>query len=260
MCPVRSKTLRSPTPRLRPWCSCHGRKALASPAATPAVHRATRRQIAGVVALGAVVLVAALLLSPQRALRELEAIAGRPLVFGAALLAAYMLRPLVAWPISAFSLLLGYLYGPLGFPVALAGAVVTSLPPYGLARLTGETGFLGRAGTTGRRYFDTIGDTRGVVVARLAPLPADPISYGIGLAGVSLGPFALGTTVGETPWTAGAVLVGSSMGALTVDGFEAGLPLLVGTGLLALLVIAGPLYRRWYREEIGAGGETPSSQ
>lgn len=217
------------------------------------MQRETRRQLAGMVVLGAVVLGAALLLSPRAALRELEALAGRPLLFGVALLACYLLRPLVAWPITLFSALLGYLYGPLALPVALAGTVVTSVPPYALARATGDAGLLGWAGATGRRYFDAAGDARGVVVARLAPLPADPVSYGAGLSGVSPGAFAAGTALGETPWTVGAVLVGSSMSALTVEGVEVGLPLIAGTAVLALLVLAGPLYSHLVREGVPAG-------
>lgn len=206
------------------------------------------------VVLVGVVLAATLLFSPRATLGELKALAGRPLLFGTALLICYLMRPLVGWPITLFSALLGYLYGLVAFPVALAGAVVTSLPPYALARTTGDAGLLGWAGATGRRYFEAAGDTRGVVVARLAPLPSDPVSYGAGLSGVSPGAFAAGTALGETPWTIGAVLVGSSMSALTVEGVDIVLPLIAGGALLALLVLAGPLYNHLFGEGGAAAG------
>lgn len=206
---------------------------------------ATRRQAFGAAVLLGVVALAALALSPARTLGALDALSARPLAFGAVLVACYLLRPLVAWPISLFSALLGYVYGPVAFPAALAGAVLTCLPPYALARATGDEGALGRAGATGRRYFGATGDTRGIVVARLLPLPADPVSYGAGLSGVPLGAYALGTALGETPWTIAAVLVGSSMSAFAVEGLDAGLPLLVGATALAALLVVGPLYRHW---------------
>jgi len=212
---------------------------------TPHVQRATRRQLFGAALFGGVVLAAALLASPDRAVTQLHALAARPLLFAPALLAAYLLRPLVAWPISALSILLGFLYGPVAIPVALLGAVVTCTPAYLLARRTGNRGLLARAGDSGQRFFAATGDIRGLTGLRLMPLPPDPVSYGAGLSGLSPGRFVLGTALGEFPWVVAAVLLGASLERLTVAGVGGGFPLVVGLAALAVLVLGGPLYRRW---------------
>lgn len=210
------------------------------------MNAATRRQLVGV-ALGAVlVLGAALFLSPERVLGELAAMRARPLLFAVGLFAVYLLRPVVAWPISVLSIVVGFVYGPVvGVPIALAGAVVTCVPPYLLARRAGAgAGALGWLGDSGGRLFGVAGDFRGIVGARLAPLPADAVSYGAGLSGVALVPYVAGTLVGETPWVIAAVIAGASMGQLTVrDAGTATVPLAVGGAALAALVLAGPVYR-----------------
>jgi uncharacterized membrane protein YdjX (TVP38/TMEM64 family) len=212
---------------------------------TPDVQRATRRQLFGAALFGGVVLAAALLTSPDAALERLHTLAARPLLFAPALLVGYLLRPLVAWPISALSVLLGFLYGPIAIPVALLGAVVTCTPAYLLAHRTGNDGLFARAGDAGEGFFAATGDVRGLVGLRLLPLPPDPVSYGAGLSGLSAGRFVLGTALGECPWVVAAVLLGASLETLTVEGVGAGLPLVVGLAALATLVLGGPLYRRW---------------
>ncbi|MEF8791571.1 MAG: VTT domain-containing protein [Haloarculaceae archaeon] len=215
----------------------------------------TRRQVAGLSLLAACVLAGALLLSPDRVLAELRALAARPLVFGVALFLAYALRMFLAWPISLFSVLLGFLYGPVAIPVGLAGAVVTCLPPYLLARRAGTAGPLGRAGEAGERLFEVTGGLRGVAAARLAPLPTDPVSYGAGLSGVRLGPYVAGTALGEAPWVAVTVTLGASLETLSVEGVSTGLPLLAAALALALLLVAGPLYRHLRDgDSAGVGG------
>jgi len=211
--------------------------------------------VAGLSLLGACILFGSLLLSPDRVLAELRALAARPLLFGIALFVAYTLRMFLAWPISLFSILLGFLYGPPAIPVGLAGAVVTCLPPYLLARRAGTAGPLGHAGEAGERLFDVTGGLRGVAAARLAPLPTDPVSYGAGLSGVGLGPYVAGTALGEAPWVAVTVTLGASLETLTVEGVSTGLPLVLAALALAVLLVAGPFYRYLRdRESVGAGG------
>lgn len=209
------------------------------------MERATRRQLLGVTVGGGVVAAAAVVLSPAAVLRAAERVATRPLLFVAVLTALYLCRPFVLWPISAVSVLVGYVYGlALGFPVALAGAVLTSLPPFLLGRRARtDAGLFGSLGGAGERLVATTGALRGVVAARLAPLPTDPISYAAGLSGVGLGQFAAGTLLGELPWVAAAVLAGRSMQDLSVRGTDAGLWLVVGAASLAILLLAGPAYR-----------------
>lgn len=205
---------------------------------------ATKRQVVGLALLGAVAAAVSLRWSPAEAAAAVLELAADPVRFGAVLLVAYLLRPAVAWPISALSVVVGFALGPAGVPVALAGAVVTCLPPYAVARRLGhDAGLLGRLGDHGSRYFAATGGLRGVVAARLAPLPADPVSYTAGLAGVSPPAYVLGTALGELPWVTAAVLVGASAETLTTDGLHGGPAVVAGLLGLAILLLAGPLYR-----------------
>jgi uncharacterized membrane protein YdjX (TVP38/TMEM64 family) len=204
---------------------------------------ATRRQLAGLALLGGCIAAGALLASLRDLAAAVAGLADRPLVFAGGLCLAYLLRPVVAWPISVLSIVVGYVLGPVGIAVALAGAVLTCLPPYLLARHLGhDAGLLGRVGDAGDRYFAATGGLRGVVAARLAPLPADPVSYTAGLARVPFGAYALGTALGELPWVTAAVLLGASAETITTES-AGGLPVVVGATALALLVLSGPLYR-----------------
>lgn len=204
---------------------------------------ATRRQAVGATTLVALALAGWLLLSPRALLKPLTALGDQPLLFGTVLLGAYLLRPALAWPISAVSIAVGVVLGAAGVPVALGGAVLTCLPPYLLARTTGESGALGTAGDVGERYFRATGALRGVIAARLAPFPADPVSYTAGLARVPVGAYAVGTAVGELPWVVAAVLVGASAERLVTTGATV-VPLIVGASAVAALLLAGPVYRR----------------
>jgi uncharacterized membrane protein YdjX (TVP38/TMEM64 family) len=210
------------------------------------VHRATARQLLGIGVLGSIAVAAALSTSPETILGEIDTLAGRPALLAAALPVLYLVRPLLAWPISALSVLLGYLFGPVAIPVALAGAVLTTLPAYLLARRLGhDAGLLSRVGDAGTVVRRTTGDLRGVIAVRLAPLPTDPVSYAAGLAEVPFRPYALGTALGEAPWVGTAVLLGASMGQLAATG-PAASPLLLGTAaaVALLMALSRPAYRR----------------
>jgi uncharacterized membrane protein YdjX (TVP38/TMEM64 family) len=211
------------------------------------MRQSTRRQVFGLAVLAGIALVAAVAVSPARFLREIEHLAAHPLLFVLALSAVYLLRPLVVWPISAVSVLVGYVYGlEIGFTVALVGAVATCLPPFLLARqATGDGGVFGELGATGERLVGVTGEFRGVLAGRLAPVPADAVSYAAGLSGVSASAFLGATFLGEIPWVTAAVLAGASMRQLTLQGLQNGLPLVVGAASLAVLVLAGPAYRHF---------------
>ncbi|MFB6188444.1 MAG: VTT domain-containing protein [Halapricum sp.] len=64
---------------------------------------------------------------------------------------------------------------------------------------------------------ETTGSVRGLVAARLIPLPADGVSYASGLADIPLRQYVLATAVGETPWVVTTVIAGGSMRAFTLD-------------------------------------------
>lgn len=209
------------------------------------MHPGVRRQVAAIVCVLGVAAVATRSSSPTEMLATVEGIAGSPLAFLAVLAVLYAVRPLLLWPISLLSVLAGYGLGlPLAAPVALAGAVLTCLAPYLLARhAPRETGAFARLHDRGRSAVATIGDRRGVVAARLLPVPADVISYGAGLAGVPTRAFVVGTVLGEIPWVLAGVIAGSSMRTLTLEGTVASLPLIAGGAALGVLLVAGPAIR-----------------
>lgn len=209
------------------------------------MHRATVRQLAGIAMVAAIAGVAAYSSSPKAVFAAVEGLTARPAVLGTVLVGLYLGRPLLAWPISALSILLGYLFGPGAIPIALGGAVLTTLPAYLLARRLGhDVGVLARVGDAGTAIRRTTGDLRGTIAVRLAPLPTDPVSYAAGLAGVPWRPYVLGTAIGEAPWVGTAVLLGASMGQLTTTGLTAS-PLVLATllALAVLLAVSRPAYR-----------------
>ena len=207
---------------------------------------ATRRQLIGIAGLLAVAGIAAIVFSVGAILESLESLAARPVAFGVALLALYLLRPFLLWPVSSIAVLLGYLYGPtVGMALALVGAAVTAIPPYAIGRYaSSDFGLFGYVGSTGDIFFDAVGQTRGVIAARFSPVPGDPISYAAGLSGVSLGPFVAGTVIGEIPWALVAVFAGTSMRTFSLSSLVVTPELLVALGGLAILLVIGPLYRR----------------
>jgi uncharacterized membrane protein YdjX (TVP38/TMEM64 family) len=204
-----------------------------------------RRQAAG---FGLLVLVtaASMLAEPDRLFAFARGLADRPALFGGLLVAVYLVRPLFAWPTSLVAVLAGYAYGPVwGFPVALAGTTGSALLPFLVARYVGEgSGLVARLGDSGERFFAATGDLRGMVASRLAPAPSDPVSAAAGLSGVSTPAFVLGTAVGEIPWTAAAVLAGSSLETLSTAGLASvRWELVAAAGAVAVALLAGPAYR-----------------
>ncbi|MFC5972015.1 TVP38/TMEM64 family protein [Halomarina salina] len=208
---------------------------------------ATRRQLTGLALAVGVVAVASLVVSPEQVLHAVAGVAADPVVFALAVLGLALLRPVVAWPMTPLVGAVGYVLG-LSLPALALGvavAVGTSVLPYLLARRYRPTeGVLGWVGDAGADCFETAGDTRGVVVARLAPLPTDVVSYGAGLSSVALEPYLVGTALGELPWVVAALLAGSSMESLTTEGLSAGLPLVVGGVAVGALLLGGPVYRQ----------------
>lgn len=205
--------------------------------------RVSRRGVAiGVVAVG--LLAVAATVRPETVGPLLRSVATSPW-FPLVLLGLYSVRPFLGWPVMVVSALVGFRFGVLvGVPIALVGAAYTSLVPYAAGRLAaGSDGLLGRFTDGSAGYFGRTGGLRGVIAARLAPLPAEPVSAAAGAGGVSLPAFVLGTMVGELPWTVVAVSIGHSMtvfavGAVTVDWW------VVAIGLVAAVVLlARPIYR-----------------
>ncbi|GGN07674.1 TVP38/TMEM64 family protein [Halarchaeum nitratireducens] len=208
-------------------------------------------QRARAVAVVAVALVAtaALLVSPAAALDRVHALLTSPW-FPLLLVALYALRPLFAWPITVLSALCGYRYGlVLGLPIALCGAVATSLLPYYAGRRvpTDGGGLLGRLTAGSTAYFERAGGVRGVAAARLVPTPAEAVSGAAGAGGVPVRAFALGTLLGELPWTVAAVVTGTGLDRFVVSAVEVDPRLVAGIAAVGVLAVVGPAYA-WWRE------------
>lgn len=192
------------------------------------------------------ILLAALALGPERVVEVLLALGESPwllpLLFG-----LYLLRPFIGWPHSPFPAAAGFYFGFLGGSlVAFVGLALTCLPPFAVGRyLSKDEGALDRIGTLGERFTDAAGEARSVASARLLPIPADLVSYGAGVAGVSPRAFTLGTLIGDLPWLLGLVYVGTQLETLTTEGVDA-LPVeaVALLALIALLLVGKPLYVR----------------
>jgi len=209
------------------------------------VNRVNRRGIA-LLALGGIVLVASVLLSPERTLSRFRGVLFSP-YFPVVLVGLWVVRPFLGWPMSLVAALVGYRYGVvLGIAIGLPGSVFTTLPTYFLAaraRTDDGDGWLRRLADGGERYFDAAGDVRGVVAGRLAPTPGDSVSGAAGLAGVPLPAFLLGTAIGEVPWTVAAVVAGASLSEFAAGAVPTN-PLFLAAGAAAAAVLlAGPAYR-----------------
>jgi uncharacterized membrane protein YdjX (TVP38/TMEM64 family) len=222
-----------------------------------------RYAVAGVVvaALAAV----ALLVSPEAALSRLRWLATDPLRFGVAVVALAAVRPLLAWPTTLLAVAVGFGYGWIGTPFALALVVGTALPPYALARAGrlrlrdgsepgsepgAERGVADRFCRTGERFAAESGSVRAVAGTRLLPLPSDAVTVGAAAAGVGVRPFLIGTALGELPWVLSGVAVGASLDRLAADGASLVDPVVVlGVAAVGALVLAGPLYRTFVRPD-----------
>lgn len=195
------------------------------------------------------VLTVALVTSKTTVMDAVETVAGDPLIFAGAVVLLYAVRPLVLWPTTLVAVAVGYGFGiALGVPVALVGAVVTSIPAFYAGRWVAagwDCGIAAGLAAAGSRCFDATGGFRGVVAGRLAPVPADAVSAAAGMGGVRLRVLAAGVLAGELPWTIAAVVVGDSLQTISTAGLgSVGTQLGVVTGLAALLLIVGPVYER----------------
>jgi uncharacterized membrane protein YdjX (TVP38/TMEM64 family) len=219
-----------------------------------AVSRATRRQIASLAALAVIVGGAALVFSPSTAAESLAHMGDHLALFLGVLAALYLARPFLMWPVSVLSVTVGFVLGfEFGFPVAMAGTLASNTIPFLVARyLRTDEGLVGFASRSGDRYVGAVGELRGVIAARLSPLPADAVSTAAGLSEVSLGTYLLGTLIGEAPWIAAEVIAGASMHTLSVHGLSHSVALFAGASAVSFLLLAGPIYRHVSDESVPA--------
>lgn len=196
----------------------------------------------GAVSIGLILVIGlAVLVRPQSVLGSVSVVLDSP-YFPLVLLGLYVVRPFLAWPITALSVLVGFQYGLIaGVPIALLGAVVSTLIPYSAVRYFDfESGMLGRAAEESDHFFETMGDFRGLLAARIAPVPAEAASLAAGAAHVRPLVFVAGTIIGELPWAIAAVLIGHSMHRLTLSSVSFNPWLLVATAVAGVVLLAGP--------------------
>jgi len=210
------------------------------------VSRATRRQVASFGVLAAALGAVALAVSPGAVLASLAHLADHPLLVLGILSVLYVARPFLMWPVSVLSVTVGFTLGvEYGVPVAIAGTLLSNSVVFLVARYArSEDGLVGFASRSSDRFVETTGELRGVIAARLAPLPADVVSSAAGLSEVSFGAYLLGTLVGESPWIAAEVVAGASMHTLSVHGLSHSLSLFVGATALSAVLLARPVYYR----------------
>lgn len=189
------------------------------------------------------VVAVALLLSPDMVLSFATTTLASPW-FPVILVGLYAVRPFLAWPITLVSALVGFKYGlVVGLPIALAGCVLTSLPAFVAGRRLPTGGrILGLVGARSRQYFALTGGLRGLVAARLAPTPAEPVSAAAGIGGLSFTTFAIGTLVGELPWAIAAVALGAGLQTFDPASVTIDWRLGILAGLGALVLVARPAY------------------
>lgn len=157
----------------------------------------------------------------------------------------YLVRPFFLWPLSVFSVFVGYLFGfPVGLPIVLFGTLLTCFPPFLVAtHINDSTDTFERLAATGATVVDATGELRGMIAARLSPTPSDAVSYGAGITGVSSRAFAVGTLVGELPWAVFYLLLGESFRTFSMDAIsEVDIRLLAVAVVVAGLLLSCPLY------------------
>jgi len=168
----------------------------------------------------------------------------------------YLVRPFFLWPLSVFSVFIGYVFGfPYGLPLVLAGTVITCFPPFLVAKqYNGKFAYFDWLSEKGSSLVDKTGALRGMVAARLSPAPADAISYGAGITGISSQTFAVGTLMGELPWAIFYILLGESLRAFSTAGFDqADIRLVLLTTVGSVLIVVYSLYEDLYTETENKG-------
>lgn len=164
----------------------------------------------------------------------------------------YLIRPFALWPLSLASVFLGYTVGfPNSVLLVLIGTLVTCFLPFLLADYFQDmNGYISHISATGESIVATTGELRGMVAARLSPAPADSVSIGAGLAGVSSWNFALGTLIGELPWAIFYVTIGQSIRNFSPDSIQTvNIEFLLIVSSVAMLLLARPIYRLMFQTE-----------
>ena len=161
------------------------------------------------------------------------------------LLVAFLLRPVTLLPSTVLTALAGFLLGPtLGALVAVVAVTVTSLVPYGVARLV--RGRRLRPPKEGWRSALARHPFPAVLTARLMMLPGDLVNASAGVLRVPILPFAAATALGGSPGIVVGVLAGASLrgSRFSVDALQLDVWLLLWAAALLAASLALSLLLR----------------
>jgi uncharacterized membrane protein YdjX (TVP38/TMEM64 family) len=201
----------------------------------------SHRRLGALAVLGVAAAVGLVVVSPRAVFVSLATVDVR--LLAAVSVPLLLVRAFLLVPVTLVTVFVGYRFGfPLGVPLALAATILTCVPPYAVAAWFRGDGALGRVGDWGARTLDHVGGVRGTVAARLSPAPADVVSYGAGVSGVSFRQYVAGTLVGELPWATGYVFLGSALSRVAYDA-DVDYRYLILAGAVAVVLVARPIYR-----------------
>jgi uncharacterized membrane protein YdjX (TVP38/TMEM64 family) len=201
----------------------------------------SHRRLGALAVLGVAAAVGLVVVSPRAVFVSLATVDGR--LLAAVAVPLLLARAFFLLPVTLVTVFVGYRFGfLLGVPLALAATILTCVPPYAVAAWFRADGRLGRVGDWGAHTLDHVGGFRGTVAARLSPAPADVVSYGAGVSGVSFRQFVAGTLVGELPWATGYVFLGSALSRVAYDA-DVDYRYLLLAGAVAVVLVARPIYR-----------------
>lgn len=150
----------------------------------------------------------------------------------------HVLASLLFLPRSAMAMVAGLIFGVWwGGLLAAAGSVLGAVAGFLIARYINNgmlsLGEMARFGRLVRRIEQ--GGWRAVATLRLVPvLPHTAVNYALGLTGVRLAPFAVGSLIGQLPMTVAFVQFGSASDHLLDGRPDWMLPTIIGAGTLIL--------------------------
>ena len=215
----------------------------------PALRRSARRRlILLALAIGAAFAAAFFVLphDPDEVARLAEVLPV-PMLAGTALLAWTLLTPaLVSGTLlsAATGLLLG---GPVGMPVALAGAMLGSVVAFMIARHFGRGPADALCGPRLERMKAKLEKrpVLSVALIRIAPgSPASVLNYGAGLTRIRLRDFLAGSVLGGAP----RILAYTALGGAIAEGMI--WPAVAGFAAISLIGVAGVLVARRRRTAV----------
>jgi len=155
----------------------------------------------------------------------------------------FVVAELVLFPVLVLIFVTGLAFGPwLGTAYALAGAVVSALPPYFLGRALGRKR-VERFGGAALVRLDGILRRRGVIavfLVRKIPAPYSAVNVACGASGVALPDFVLGTALGMIEGIILITVVGGQAREVFTDPEPRQIALLAGVlaGALGLTLLS----------------------